>query len=260
MSFTGCRVLGTGWSLLVTMVQIDPDRVPRHVAIIMDGNGRWATSRGLSRLEGHFQGYKTLRAVVEAASDFGIEILTAYTFSTENWRRPKPETDALMQLIIEAARAEIADMQQKGVRMIVSGRIEDLPPATREELERDIQATQGNCRITLNLAINYGGRREIADAAREIARRAVAGELRHEDVDEDLLARHLYRPDLPDPDLLIRTAGEMRVSNFLLWQIAYSEIHVTQVLWPDFTKDDLAEAIADYQSRTRKFGAVVREP
>ena len=237
--------------------EIDPSRVPRHVAIIMDGNGRWATSRGLSRLEGHAQGYRTLRTIVEAASDIGIEVLTAYTFSTENWRRPQSEIDALMRLIVEAARREIADMQEKGVRMIVSGRLGELPAEVREELLRAVDATKANDRIVLNLAINYGGRREIADAAREIARRAAAGELHPEEVTEELFARHLYSPDLPDPDLLIRTAGEMRVSNFLLWQIAYSEIHVTQVLWPDFTKADLARAIIDYQNRTRKFGAVV---
>lgn len=241
------------------MSSIDTERVPRHIAIIMDGNGRWATRQGLSRVEGHIQGYRTLKSILEAASDFGVEVLTAYTFSTENWRRPKAEVDALMRLIVDAARREIGDMQEKGVRMVVSGRIEELPDETREELERDIEATKDNKKITLNLAINYGARREILDATRRIALGVASGSIDPESIDEQVFAANLYSPELPDPDLLIRTAGEMRVSNFLLWQIAYAEIYVTETLWPDFTKNDLALAIADYQRRTRKFGAVVEE-
>jgi undecaprenyl diphosphate synthase len=237
--------------------EIDRERVPKHVAIIMDGNGRWATARGLPRLEGHRRGYETVRAIVEASGDFGIQFLTLYTFSTENWRRPKPETDAIMCLIADAARLEVEDLHRKNVKVIVSGRLDELPAEVREELGRDIEVTKDNTGLTLNLAINYGGRREIAEAAQAIARRAAAGEIRPDDVDEELFARHLYSPGLPDPDLFIRTAGEMRVSNFLLWQIAYTEIHVTPVLWPDFTKEDLARAIVDYQNRMRRFGGVV---
>lgn len=245
----------------IRMIDIDTERVPRHIAIIMDGNGRWATSRGLSRVEGHVKGYRTLKNIVEAASDLGVEVLTAYTFSTENWRRPKEEIDALMNLIMQAARREMGKMQEMGVSMVVSGRIEELPARTRKELERDVEATKDNKGLTLNLAINYGGRREIVDTTRKIARLAADGKIDPESIDDRLFAENLYSPDLPDPDLLIRTAGEMRVSNFLLWQIAYAEIHVTQVLWPDFTKDDLILAIADYQGRTRKFGSVFeKEP
>lgn len=243
----------------MTANKIDTSRIPKHVAIVMDGNGRWATRQGLSRAEGHYHGYKTLKSIVEAASEFGIEILTVYAFSTENWRRPKEEVEALMHLFFEAAHAEVADMQKMNVRMMVSGRVEELPDVTRKEFLRDIEATKHNKKIILNLAINYGGRREITDAAKKIAQQAADGKISPNDVDETLFSRYLYSPDLPDPDLLIRTAGEMRVSNFLLWEIAYSEIHVTQTLWPDFTKEDLAKAILDYQSRTRKFGAVVEK-
>jgi undecaprenyl diphosphate synthase len=240
------------------MNQIDPARVPKHVAIVMDGNGRWAESRGLSRSEGHVHGYITLRGIVEAAPDYGIEALTVYAFSTENWRRPREETDALMRLFAEAARRERDNMNQNGVRMLVSGRFHELPPEVQESLGADIEATKQNSRLVLNLAMNYGGRAEIVDAARAIVSRAVAGEIRAEDVDEAVISQHLYAPQLSDPDLLIRTAGEMRVSNFLLWQIAYSEIWVTDVLWPDFGREDLEKAILDYQRRTRRFGAVVR--
>jgi undecaprenyl diphosphate synthase len=225
----------------------------------MDGNGRWATRQGLSRAEGHFQGYKTLRRIVEDAADIGVKVLTVYAFSTENWKRPKEEIDALMRLFINAARAEIGDMRQLGVRMLVSRRLDQLPDDTREELMRDVEATKDRSRITLNLALNYGGRAEIVDATRKIVERAIAGEIKPEDVNEELVSQHLYSPSLPDPDLLIRTAGEMRISNFLLWEIAYAELHVTQTLWPDFTKEDLEKAILDYQSRTRKFGTLVQE-
>lgn len=230
--------------------------MPKHVAIVMDGNGRWARQKGLPRTEGHVRGHYVLRDIVQAASDFGIKILTVYAFSTENWRRPKEETEALMHLFAEGARQETPDMIKNGVRMLVSGRIDSLPDTARDALLEAVNATAGGDRITLNLAINYGGRAEIVDAAAAVARLAVRGEISPEEVDEELFSRYLYHPDLPDPDLLIRTAGEMRVSNFLLWEIAYSEIHVTPVLWPDFTKEDLARAIIDYQQRVRKFGGV----
>lgn len=240
----------------MTLEGIDPNRVPKHIAIVMDGNGRWARQKGLPRTEGHVRGHYVLRDIVQAASDFGVKILTVYAFSTENWRRPKEETEALMHLFAEGARQETPDMLKNGVRMLVSGRIDSLPDIARDALLEAVNATAGGDRITLNLAINYGGRAEIVDAAAAVARLAAQGKISPEDVDEDLFARYLYQPELPDPDLLIRTAGEMRVSNFLLWEIAYSEIHVTSVLWPDFTKEDLARAIIDYQNRVRKFGGV----
>ncbi len=232
---------------------------PKHVAVIMDGNGRWATRRGLERIEGHFQGYRALKRFVEFAPDFGIEIVTAYGFSTENWHRPKEETDALMQLIAEAAHREAESLHEQGVKMIISGRLSELPEHTRIALSHDMELTKDNTKLTLNLAINYGGRAEIADAAKAIARRVENGEIDPESVDEELFAAHLYAPGLPDPDLLIRTANEMRISNFLLWEIAYSEIYVTEKLWPDFDSDELAKAIEVYQGRTRKFGTVVEQ-
>jgi len=231
--------------------------VPKHVAIVMDGNGRWAGQRGLPRTEGHVRGYYVLRDIVQAASDFGIKVLTVYAFSTENWRRPRDETEALMHLFAEGARQETPDMIKNGVQMMVSGRLDGLPAAARDALLDAVRATAAGEKMVLNLAINYGGRAEIVDAAAAVARRVAAGELSLDAIDEELFAQHLYHPELPDPDLLIRTAGEMRVSNFLLWEIAYSEIYVTSVLWPDFTKEDLARAIIDYQQRVRKFGGVV---
>lgn len=241
------------------MTEIDKNRVPKHVAIVMDGNGRWATRRGLQRVEGHIQGYLALRDILKVASDIGIKILSAYAFSTENWRRPKDEVDALMHLFAKAARHERDNLVQNNVRMIVSGRFHELPPEVQESLLEDVKATKNNNKIILNLAVNYGGRSEIIDAAKNIAQKAAAGEISPDDIDEKFFSKHLYTPELPDPDLLIRTAGEMRVSNFLLWEIAYAEIHVTQALWPDFTKDDLIKAVLDYQGRTRRFGAVVED-
>lgn len=246
------------WGKLL-MIQIDPERAPKHVAIVMDGNGRWATRQGLTRPEGHVQGYITLRSIVEAAPDLGIEALTVYAFSTENWRRPKPETDALMMLFAEASRRELDNMNANGVKMTVSGRFHELPPEVQESLGASIESTKNNTRLTFNLALNYGGRAEIVDATKAIARKVAAGEITPDDVDEALISRNMYSPDLPEPDLLIRTAGEMRISNFLLWEIAYSELYVTDVLWPDFTPEELAKAIADFQGRTRRFGKVVPE-
>lgn len=239
------------------MTENHPSLVPRHVAIIMDGNGRWARARGLSRSEGHRQGYETLREIVKASTKLGLEVLTVYGFSSENWRRPKAEIDALMSLMAEAARAELPMLQDYSVRLNVIGRIEGLPEAARKSLIEDMEATKSNQKMVLNLALNYGGRNEIVDAARAIAEEVAQGKLSPNDVDEALFNRHLYAPDLPDPDLLIRTASEMRVSNFLLWEIAYAEIWVTDTLWPDFALDTLKQAISDYGNRTRRFGAVV---
>ncbi|MGB9620790.1 MAG: polyprenyl diphosphate synthase, partial [Armatimonadota bacterium] len=209
------------------------------------------------RLEGHRQGYKTLKSIVIAAAELDVKALTAYTFSSENWRRPKSEVSGLMRLIRFAARAELEEMKKEGVRIVVSGRMHELPVSVQNQLNEDIRATAHNSRITLNIAVNYGGRCEIVDAARYAAEMVRRNEIEPDDIDEQLISGLMYHPELPDPDLLIRTAGEMRISNFLLWQCAYTELYVTQTLWPDFTKDDLVKAIADYQKRTRKFGAVV---
>lgn len=241
------------------MQGIDPQRVPRHIAVIMDGNGRWARRRGLPRLEGHRQGYKTLKSIVMAAAELDVKVLTAYTFSSENWKRPKAEVSGLMRLIRYAARAELDEMKKEGVRIVVSGRLHELPKSVQKQLNEDIEATAGNSRIILNIAVNYGGRAEIVDAARAAAEMVRRGEIEPCQIDEALIASLMYHPELPDPDLLIRTAGEMRISNFLLWECAYTELYVTPTLWPDFSKDDLIGAIKDYQRRTRKFGAVVEQ-
>ncbi|MCC6485370.1 MAG: isoprenyl transferase [Armatimonadetes bacterium] len=239
---------------------IDPERVPAHIAIIMDGNGRWASHRGLPRLEGHRRGYKTVDRVVRLAGEFGIKALTLYTFSAENWRRPRSEISGIMKLIASAAHQELRKLMDEGVQLRLSGRTDDLPDFVRQALLDDVRRTQDNTGLILNLAINYGGRGELVDAFRQIALRVQRGELSPDDIDERTIAASLYQPGLPDPDLLIRTAGEMRISNFLLWQIAYAELHVTHVLWPDFGEEDLLKAIADYQSRVRKFGGVVNSP
>ena len=238
---------------------LDAGSIPRHIAIIMDGNGRWARRQGLPRLEGHRQGYKTLKNVVIAAAELDVKVLTAYTFSSENWRRPKAEVAGLMRLIRFAARAELEEMKKEGVRIIVSGRVRELPKPVREQLSEDTDTTSSNSRIVLNIAVNYGGRGEIVDAVRRAAEMVRCGEVEPAGIDEELISSLMYHPELPDPDLLIRTAGEMRISNFLLWECAYTELHVTETLWPDFSKDDLVKAIADYQARTRKFGKVVEQ-
>jgi undecaprenyl diphosphate synthase len=224
----------------------------------MDGNGRWARAKHLpSRLLGHREGYKTLKKLVRDAADLGIAHLTLYVFSQENWRRPKHEIDGLMALIEHATRAELPELHENNVRMRFIGRRADLSASLLAEIDRAESVTAANTGLSLNLALNYGGRAEIADAARAIAVDVKSGKLDPAEVDEDAIARRLYAADLPDPDLLIRTAGELRISNFLLWEIAYAEIWVTPTLWPDFTTELLVQAIEDYQRRVRKFGAVV---
>ncbi|HHX39094.1 MAG TPA: isoprenyl transferase [Armatimonadetes bacterium] len=231
--------------------------IPRHVAIIMDGNGRWASRQGLPRITGHRAGAESVRTAVEAALELGIEVLTLYTFSVENWRRPQEEVEALMLLIEHLIHREIESLHAAGVRLGVLGRIHELPPSLQEELRRDMEMTAENQSLLLNLAINYGGRAEIVDAARALARRVQAGTLDPDDIGEELISNALYTAGLPDPDLLIRTAGELRVSNYLLWQIAYTEMWVTDVPWPAFARRQLLEAVADYQRRQRKFGTVL---
>lgn len=238
---------------------LDPERIPQHIAVIMDGNGRWARRRHLPRLEGHRRGYKALKSFVIAAAELDVKVVTAYGFSSENWTRSQAEVSGLMKLIRYAAKAELEYMKKEGVRIITSGRFSELPPPLQEQFTEDYEATKDNDRIILNIAVNYGGRNEIVDAAKRAAAMVAEGEITVGDIDDKLISSLMYHPELPDPDMVIRTAGEMRMSNFLLWESSYSEYYSTQTLWPDFSKDDLIEAIKNYQSRTRKFGSVVEE-
>ncbi len=230
--------------------------LPRHIAIIMDGNGRWARRRGLPRIAGHRKAVESVRDVVEACGELGIEVLTLYTFSVENWGRPREEVTALMGLLVETIRKEIDDLAKNNVHLVTMGHLEDLPPITRESLEYGMERTRHNTGLILNLALSYGGRREIVDAVKAIARKVLRGELQPDEIDESVISDHLYTAGLPDPDLLIRTSGEMRISNFLLWQLAYTEMYITEILWPDFRREHLYEAIRAYQHRERRFGLV----
>jgi len=228
--------------------------VPRHVAIIMDGNGRWAKQRGLPRQKGHEKGADSVIAAVRACREAGVKFLTLYAFSLENWVRPKPEIDALMNLLVRFLSEKESELHKQAIRLRVIGRIEDLPARVRAELQRVVDATAHYPDGQLIMALSYGGRTEIVEAARRIAVKVQRGEMTPEDVDEAAVAAHLYAPDVPDPDLLIRTSGEMRISNFLLWQISYAELYVTDVLWPDFREPEFKAAIADYARRQRRYG------
>ena len=236
------------------MVEIDPTRLPRHVAVIMDGNGRWAEQRGLSRLQGHRVGKESVRAVVEASRRLGIRYLSLYAFSTENWRRPPREVDGLMALLRRYLATELGKMMKHQIRLLAVGSLRRLPPAVRGALRATIAATRRNTGMTVILAVSYGGREEIARAARAIARRVRRGDLDPEQITAGMLARHLGTNGIPDPDLLIRTSGEMRLSNFFLWQLAYTEMYVTDTLWPDFRERDYLQALAFFQQRQRRFG------
>ena len=227
---------------------------PRHVAIIMDGNGRWAEQRGLPRSEGHRAGADAVSRGLALAQEYGIEVLTLYAFSTENWKRPVAEVSALMGLLVKFLAEKLPEMHLHGVRLRTIGRTAGLPEAARNALLKAVSATSGNSGITLNLALNYGGRAEIADAVSRLAADAVAGKLNPAQVDEAVFRNYLYAPDLPDPDLLIRTSGEMRLSNFLLWELAYTELYVTDCLWPDFSREEFEKALASYACRDRRFG------
>ena len=233
---------------------IDRKRLPQHIAIIMDGNGRWAKKHNRRRIVGHLEGTKAIRKIVKFCGEIGIKILTLFAFSTENWNRPKREVQALMNLLFKFLRQEINNLQKNNVKLLVSGQIERLPTKVRVELSRSIDATQENKGLILNLALSYGGREEIVRACREIAKQVSKREKKVGDIDEESFNNYLYTAGLPDPDLLIRTSGEFRISNFLLWQIAYSEIYVTPVLWPDFNRQELLLALIDYQKRERRFG------
>jgi undecaprenyl diphosphate synthase len=246
------RPAGTPEELLAR--RIDRRRLPRHVAIIMDGNGRWAQARGLPRVEGHRAGVAAVRDTIEAAAELGLEALTLYAFSVENWKRPRYEVWTLMNLLKEYVRKELDRLVENGIRFQPVGRWHELDPSVVAELERAVEATRDGSRMQLNIALNYSGRCEIVDACRRIVADWANG--KGTDIDEETLGRYLYTAGQPDPDLVIRTSGESRLSNFLLWQVAYAEIWLTQTLWPDFRRGELYQAVLDYQARERRFGGV----
>jgi undecaprenyl diphosphate synthase len=239
--------------------QIDPKRLPSHIAIIMDGNGRWARKRNFARIFGHRAGVNSVRNTVETCAQMGIQILTLYAFSVENWKRPRHEVEGLWRLLRYYLKRELPNLMKNEIQLVAIGRIESLPGMVQDELQYVMDRTARNSGMRLNLAINYGGRTELVDAVNALIDGArVDGTLDSLEVTEKTIASHLYTAGLHDPDLLIRTSGEMRVSNFLLWQIAYAELYVTDTLWPDFSRQNLLEAILDYQSRERRFGGVIR--
>jgi len=240
---------------------IDPSRLPAHIAVIMDGNGRWAGRRRLPRLAGHQAGIGPVRSTVETCARLGVKVLTLYAFSVENWKRPRAEVETLWRLLRYYLKQELPDLQRNDIRLQAIGRLEALPPQVRRELESGVEATSANRGLQVNLAINYGGRAEIVDAvnaALDMAR--LDGSIGSLRIDEDLISTNLYTATSPDPDLLIRTSGEMRISNFLLWQIAYAELYVTETLWPDFTRRDLLQAVLEYQKRDRRYGGLSGTP
>jgi undecaprenyl diphosphate synthase len=240
---------------------IPDDRFPRHIAVIMDGNGRWAVRRGLERIRGHQQGANTVRSIVTECARLrsergGPDFLTLYSFSLENWKRPLAEVGFLMQMYIDYLRQERSTMMENNIRFAQIGRLENLPEPVLEEVNITLEQTKGNTGLTLVLALNYSSRAEITDAVRAIAEKVKAGELSPTEIEESTISEHLYTAGMPDPDLLVRTAGEMRVSNYLLWQISYAELYVSDVLWPDFSIGDLHTAIRSFASRNRRFGAL----
>lgn len=237
-------------------VEIDSNRLPKHIAIIMDGNGRWASKRALPRVFGHKAGMEALREVVKGCSDIGIKILTVYAFSTENWNRPTDEVSYLMNLLIEYMRKEIKELNKNKVKIKILGDLSGLPKVTREEVEKAVGLTENNEGIQFNIALNYGGRAEIIDACKKIAEEFKEGKISSEEITEDLISEYLFTQGDIDPDLIIRTSGEKRLSNFLLWQSAYSELVFVEEMWPDFNKKLLEKAILEYQSRDRRFGLV----
>ena len=234
--------------------KIDKTRIPRHVAIIMDGNGRWAKKRGMIRSVGHENGVPTVHNITEVANDLGIEFLTLYTFSTENWNRPQMEVDALMHLVVTSIEKETPELIEKNVRLTTIGDMERVPEFARTRLQKCMADTAHCTGMELCLALSYSSRWEIVEAVRGIANEVAEGKLKPADIDDAVLSAHMLTAHMPDPDLLIRTAGDLRISNYLLWQIAYSELYFTPVLWPDFSKEDFLEAIIDFQSRERRFG------
>jgi undecaprenyl diphosphate synthase len=246
---------------MAELLDIPDERIPRHIAVIMDGNGRWAVRRGLERVTGHREGAKTVRNVVTECARLhkhhgGPDYLTLYSFSLENWKRPADEVGALMEMYIEYLRRERCTMMENNIRFRQIGRLDNLPDPVLDEVNITLEQTRHNTGLTLVLALNYSSRAEITDAVRTIASKVRSGQLPPDDIDEQTISQHLYTADIPDPDLLIRTAGEMRVSNYLLWQISYAELYVSDVLWPDFGIEDLHAAIRAFASRNRRFGAL----
>ena len=235
---------------------LDKSRLPKHVAVIMDGNGRWAKRQGRPRIRGHQRGVDALKDLLRCCKDWGIPALTAYAFSTENWGRPLEEVTFLMTLFERVLRRELKEMMEENVRIRFVGNLEDLPTSLQQEINRSMQDTKDNRGTQFTVATNYGGRQEIVQACRAIAAKVQQGSLEIDDIDEQLLESHLYTAEIPHPDLLIRTSGEMRISNFLLWQLAYAEIYVTQTLWPDFDRAQFHQALLAYQQRDRRFGKI----
>jgi undecaprenyl diphosphate synthase len=238
---------------------LDRDRLPKHVAVIMDGNGRWAKRQGLPRIMGHRRGVDALKDLLRCCRDWGVQALTAYAFSTENWGRPLEEVEFLMTLFERVLRQELREMMQENVRIKFVGNLDALPPTLQNEIERSMLETQDNQGICFTVATNYGGRQEILKACQTIATQVQQGHLQPDEIDESLFERHLYTAGTCDPDLLIRTSGEMRISNFLLWQMAYAEIYVTKTLWPDFDRHEFHQALVSYQERDRRFGRVLEK-
>jgi undecaprenyl diphosphate synthase len=236
---------------------IDTHNLPQHIAVIMDGNGRWAKSKGAARIFGHRNAIEAVRQVIEGSGELGVKFLTLYAFSTENWGRPKEEVDALMELLVNTLQKEISSLHKNNVRLGTIGDTEQLPKDCKENLKEAIEATKKNTGLNLLIALNYSGRWEILKAITKISEKVKEGLIAPTEIDETLFGQHLQTKDVPDPELLIRTSGEMRISNFLLWQIAYTELYITPKLWPDFRKEDLYEAICEYQKRERRFGKVL---
>jgi undecaprenyl diphosphate synthase len=236
---------------------IDTHNLPQHIAVIMDGNGRWAKSKGAARIFGHRNAIEAVRQVIEGAGELGVKFLTLYAFSTENWGRPKEEVDALMELLVNTLQKEISSLHKNNVRLGTIGDTEQLPKDCKENLKEAIEATKKNTGLNLLIALNYSGRWEILKAITKISEKVKEGLINPSEIDETLFGQHLQTKNVPDPELLIRTSGEMRISNFLLWQIAYTELYITPKLWPDFRKEDLYEAICEYQKRERRFGKVL---
>jgi len=241
--------------LFVYAEMIDKERIPGHIAIIMDGNGRWAKSRGLPKIAGHRAGAAVVKKVIKESIELGVKVLSLYAFSTENWKRPKKEVTALMWLLEHSLRSHLAVAQKNNIRLLISGKSSGLPVSLQKRIKDVVKKTKDNSRLILNLALNYGGREEILRATREIASKVEQKKLKLSGIDQRLFSNHLSTRGLPDPELLIRTSGEQRLSNFLLWQISYSELYFTPKLWPEFKKQDLIEAILEYQKRQRRFGA-----
>lgn len=241
---------------IVTTEKLDKQKMPAHIAIIMDGNGRWAKKRGLPRIAGHWAGANKLREIVEFCSELQIKVLSVFAFSTENWRRPAEEVNTILNLLLYYLKKEVEQLNKNNIKIVFSGEINELPEKIVAEINRSLETTRQNTGLILNIVLNYGSRKEIVKACKDICKAVINGELNEKDIDEKLFSKYLYTKNLPDPDLLIRPSGELRISNFLLWQIAYSELWFTQVYWPDFDKSHIIQALSDYQKRERRFGGL----